>query len=354
MNFGIRNSLIIFGLFAFACAVFAQDITIPESTNTFIAFKQPAANNQNTNNDTMNKYSKTVAEKLRKNWLDKEKVFANTNERVLVNLTIKKDGTIADSTILHPSKDESLNNSVNNYIKTIIKVEPLPDTYKNDLYTMSMHFGKRFNTEEIDFSKYMQNLQKTIKNNWTVNRVQKEVSRNVVALIGIKKDGSLAYPPEIITSSGDEQYDDSCLKAIQTIEKFDPLPKEYNGEQIDIQFTFDMKVWRDKTDWKDNSHNQKPQTTSDFVETNYQSFADNYKIMNKNLLLHRDDFVYLKLIKNDGSTDYKTYKIDCTNAQLGYTYTYNPYSRIAYSDIKMSAPRKNSLDEKVFNYACQQ
>lgn len=353
MNIGIRNGLIIFGLLTFACCVFAQDLALPkiEGTNTFkvsdFTFNQPTFNSSNINNDAMNKYSKSVAENLRTNW-DKEKIFANTNERAIILLTIKKDGTITNSKIIYHSKDEKLNNSVNNYIKTITRVEPLPDTYKNNSYTMLVTFGKKSNTDEIDFSQYMQNLQKTIKNNWTVNQVQKEVSRNVVTLIGIKKDGSLAYPPEIITSSGDEQYDNSCLKAIQTIGKFDPLPKEYNGEQIDIQFTFDMKVWRN------NSYNQKPQTQRDFVETNYQSFANDYKIMNKNLFLHRDNFVYLKLIKNNGSTDYKTYKIDCSNAQLGYTYTYNPYSRIAYSDIKMSAPRKNSLNEKVFNYACQQ
>jgi hypothetical protein len=103
MNLGVRNSLIIFGLLTFACAVFAQDITIPESTNTFkvsyVTFKQPAANNQNTNNDTMNKYSKTVAENLRKNW-DKEKIFANTNERAIVLLTIQKDGTITNTKII--------------------------------------------------------------------------------------------------------------------------------------------------------------------------------------------------------------------------------------------------------------
>ncbi len=354
MNLGVRNSLIIFGLLTFACAVFAQDITLPkiEGTNTYkvsdFTFNQPATNYLNTNNDTMNKYSKSVAENLRKNW-DKEKIFANTNERAIVLLTIQKDGTITNTKIIYHSKDENLNNSVNNYIKTITKVEPLPDIYKNNSYTMLVNFWKKSNIDEIDFSKYMQNLQKTIKNNWTVNRVQKEVSRNVVTLIGIKKDGSLAYPPEIVTSSGDEQYDNSCLRAIQTIEKFDPLPKEYNGEQIDIQFTFDMKVWRDN-----NYYKQKPQSIHDYVETNYQLFADNYRIMNKNLFMHRDNFVYLKLIKNNDSTEYKTYKIDCSNKQLGYTFTYNPYSRIAYSDIKLSAPRKNSLDEKVFDYACQQ
>lgn len=354
---GVRNGLIIFGLLTFACCVFAQDITLPkiEGTNTFkvsdFTFNQPTTNNLN--NDTMDKYSKSVAENIRRNW-DKEKIFANTNEHAIIQLTIEKDGTITNSKTIYHSKDESLNNSVNNYIKTITKVEPLPDIYKNNSYTILVNFGKKSNIDEIDFAKYMQNLQKTIKNNWTVNRVQKEVSRNVVTLIGIKKDGSLAYPPEIITSSGDEQYDNSCLKAIQTIGKFDPLPKEYNGEQIDIRFTFDMKVWRDKIALKDNSHNQTPKTPHDFVETNYQSFADDYKIMNKNLFLHRDNFVYLKLFRNNSDNNYKTYKIDCSNGQLGYTYTYNPYSRIAYSDIKMSAPRKNSLDEKVFNYACQQ
>lgn len=351
MNLGIRNSLICFGLFAFACSVLAQDITLPriEGTNTFkisdFTFNPPASNNSITSSDIV-KYSKTIAENLRKNWLAKEKIYANTNEHVIIQLTIKKDGTVINSEITYYSKDEGLNKSVNDYIKTITKVEPLPDTYKNDSYTIFVYFGKKLNTDEIDFSKYMQNLQKTIKHNWAVNNVQKEAS--IVTLIGINKDGSLAYPPKIITSSGDTQYDNSCLNAIQTIGKFDPLPKEYNGEQIDIQFTFDMKVWRDN-----NYYKQKPQSIHDYVETNYQLFADNYRIMNKNLFMHRDNFVYLKLIKNNDSTEYKTYKIDCSNKQLGYTYTYNPYSRIVYSDIKMSAPRKNSLDEKVFNYACK-
>lgn len=348
-------------MFALTCSVFAQDITLPriEGTNTFkisdFTFNQPTTNNLNTNNDAMDKYSKTVAENLRKNW-DKEKIFANTDEQAHVLLTIKKDGTITDSKIIYHSKDENLNNSVNNYIKTITKVEPLPDTYKNNSYTMLVYIGKKSNIDEIDFSKYMQNLQKTIKNNWTVNQVQKEASRNAVALIVIKKDGSLAYPPQIITSSGDKQYDNNCLNTIKTIGNFEPLPKEFNGEQIGIQFTFDMKAWREF--WRvNNSYSQTSQPIQsyiDFVGTNYQLFADNYKIMNKNLFIYRGNFVFLKLIKNNNVLEYKTYKIDCSNGQLGYTYTYNPYSRIVYSNIKMSAPGKNSLDEKVFNYACQQ
>lgn len=95
-------------------------------------------------------------------------------------------------------------------------------------------------TEPVaDFKPYMKKLQKDIKKNW--NPPKGNSSKRVVVLFKIEKSGKL-LETKIKKSSGDTDIDNAAIKAIYDTAPFEPLPKEFTGESIDIEFTFDYNV----------------------------------------------------------------------------------------------------------------
>lgn len=92
---------------------------------------------------------------------------------------------------------------------------------------------------EADFNPYMKKLQKDIKKNWNPPKIDK--SKRVVALFKIEKSGKL-LETKIKKSSGDTDMDNAAIKAVYDTAPFEPLPKEFTGKSIDIQFTFDYNV----------------------------------------------------------------------------------------------------------------
>jgi len=90
------------------------------------------------------------------------------------------------------------------------------------------------------FGKYMKEMQRKIKRNWHPSR--RNESKKVVLLFKIAKDGKLLRV-KILNSSGDTEEDEAALNALKTSAPFDPLPKGFNGNDIDVQFTFDYNVY---------------------------------------------------------------------------------------------------------------
>ena len=97
------------------------------------------------------------------------------------------------------------------------------------------------------FRDYMKTLQTSIKKNW--NPPQGDTSRQVVLFFKIAKDGSLKNY-SVLQSSGNNDTDEAAIKALKAAAPFEPLPEEYNKDDIDIQFTFDYNVF-------DKNHNKK-------------------------------------------------------------------------------------------------
>ncbi len=93
--------------------------------------------------------------------------------------------------------------------------------------------------QEPDFAPYMQELQAKIKKNWHPPKGQE--SKRVVLLFSIAKDGRLLNV-KIKQSSGIRDVDDSALNAVK-LTAFNPLPSEFKGDKVDIEFTFDYKVF---------------------------------------------------------------------------------------------------------------
>lgn len=93
---------------------------------------------------------------------------------------------------------------------------------------------------EPDFGPYMRELQRRIKINW--NPPKGNESKRVVLLFKIAKDGRL-LSCSVFKSSGLPSSDKAALDAVKLTAPFKPLPAEFKGSSIDIQFTFDYNVF---------------------------------------------------------------------------------------------------------------
>lgn len=86
---------------------------------------------------------------------------------------------------------------------------------------------------------YMRDLERRIKQNW--NPPKGDASKRVVVLFRIGRDGRL-LSIRIGKSSGSVSNDDAAKAAIELTAPFKPLPPEFKGNSIDIEFTFDYNV----------------------------------------------------------------------------------------------------------------
>ena len=86
----------------------------------------------------------------------------------------------------------------------------------------------------------MRELQRRIKMNWDPPKGNE--SKRVVLLFKIAKDGRL-LSCRVFKSSGLQNADAAALNAVKLAAPFRPLPAEFKGQNIDIQFTFDYNVF---------------------------------------------------------------------------------------------------------------
>lgn len=93
---------------------------------------------------------------------------------------------------------------------------------------------------EPDFGPYMRDLQRRIKMNWDPPKGNE--SKRVVLLFKIARDGRL-LSVRVFKSSGIPNCDKAALSAVELTAPFRPLPTEFRGASIDIQFTFDYNVF---------------------------------------------------------------------------------------------------------------
>ncbi len=94
--------------------------------------------------------------------------------------------------------------------------------------------------KEPDFGPYMKELQRRIKMNW--DPPKGDQSKRVILLFSIARDGRLLNV-SILRSSGLPAADKAAIDAVKLTAPFRPLPAEFKGNNIDIQFTFDYNVF---------------------------------------------------------------------------------------------------------------
>lgn len=86
---------------------------------------------------------------------------------------------------------------------------------------------------------YMKDLEQRIKRNWTPPKG--DSSKRVVITFTIGRDGRL-LSARITKSSGVPLADRAAMSAIELTAPFRPLPPEFKGQSVPIEFTFDYNV----------------------------------------------------------------------------------------------------------------
>ena len=94
--------------------------------------------------------------------------------------------------------------------------------------------------KEPDFGPYMKELQRRIKMNWDPPKGNE--SKRVILLFSIARDGRLLNV-KVHKSSGLPVADNAAIDAVKLTAPFRPLPPEFKGNSVDIQFTFDYNVF---------------------------------------------------------------------------------------------------------------
>ncbi len=90
-----------------------------------------------------------------------------------------------------------------------------------------------------EFQTYMKNTQVKIKSNWQPPADEK--SGQVIMSYKINRNGELESF-KILKSSGSQKLDESAVNSLKKSSPFEPLPKDFKGDDIDVQFTFDYNV----------------------------------------------------------------------------------------------------------------
>ena len=93
--------------------------------------------------------------------------------------------------------------------------------------------------KEPDFGPYMKELQRRIKMKWDPPKGNE--SKRVILLFTISRDGRL-MSVKVHRSSGLQAADNAAVNAVKLTAPFRPLPPEFKGNSVDIQFTFDYNV----------------------------------------------------------------------------------------------------------------
>lgn len=96
-------------------------------------------------------------------------------------------------------------------------------------------FGSRF-------SYYVQAVQRRVSENWLKYEIDPRITQGnrVYLTFDIERDGS-PKNVQIEQSSGVPSLDVSAVRAIQRIDTFGPLPPEYSGNKVSVEFWFDYK-----------------------------------------------------------------------------------------------------------------
>lgn len=97
-------------------------------------------------------------------------------------------------------------------------------------------------TRGVDFGPYLIRLLRKVRQNWYASipeSVRWGEQGRVVIIFSILKDGAVPEgQPTVVSSSGRSHLDRPALAAILASQPFPPLPEEFTGPHIVLQFTF--------------------------------------------------------------------------------------------------------------------
>lgn len=146
---------------------------------------------------------------------------------------INKDSSLYNS--FEKVKDCAKRNKINDYSD----IPPVSDVDEISITKKNIKHNAKSNAKP-DFDLYMKELQRQIKRNWKPPKDTE--SKRIVVLFKVSKNGAL-LSQNVYNSSGNSAADNAALEAVKLAAPFKPLPPEFKGESVDIQFTFDYNVF---------------------------------------------------------------------------------------------------------------
>ena len=92
------------------------------------------------------------------------------------------------------------------------------------------------------FASYVMGIQRRISENWMRYEVDPRISsaQRVYVVFDISRDGHPSNV-QVEQSSGVPSLDQSAQRAVQRVDSFGPLPTEYSGNKVSVEFWFDYK-----------------------------------------------------------------------------------------------------------------
>ena len=172
-------------------------------------------------------------------WLKNNISNGSVKELIYLNVVEKKITT-------EQSYTYNKSNALVSSSKSSVSERIIPDTVselvyhyfsKNNNFCNSNFFENgKTNLSNIDFGPYMRELQRRIKMNWDPPKASS--TQKTVVSMRIAKDGRL-LSSKIKQSSGSPTADKAALNTINLTAPFRPIPSNYNGQSVDIDFTFD-------------------------------------------------------------------------------------------------------------------
>src|SRR3989475_12049526 len=96
-------------------------------------------------------------------------------------------------------------------------------------------FGTRFGW-------YVDTVRRKVSDNWLKYEIDPRIgeARRVYLVFDITRDGHPSHI-EVEQSSGVPSLDQSAVRALQRIDTFGPLPSDYSGNKVSVEFWFDFK-----------------------------------------------------------------------------------------------------------------
>lgn len=148
-----------------------------------------------------------------------------------ITVFIDKNGMI-DTFRLSSSSNSEFDSAM---VDAIMKVQP----YTTEFIGEKAVFTQQFISKGQVWNDYINKLKYDIKRNW--NPINDSTSYSTIVLFKVSKNGEISNC-HVVKSSGNNDKDNRAIESVNKASPLAPLPADYKGSSIDIQFTFDYNV----------------------------------------------------------------------------------------------------------------
>ena len=231
------------------------DIKFTFDYNVFYGYK---TNIQKDINDLFIPYIQDLKMKIHSNWNPPQ---VDESKSVKILFTIMKDGTVKDIKVIKSSGDIVADNKAIEAVKNSSPFQSLPEKYDKDSVDILFDFEHdAFSATKNDskiskaiaitdetlgfnFPEYNKDMQTRIYRNFYVPEKFSAKNKKLNSIIEFKvlRDGTI-QKINVKASSGNQEFDNYCIDAINKSSPLPPLPEEYERNYVFIQYNFKFMI----------------------------------------------------------------------------------------------------------------